>query len=570
MRKRRIISRLYGFAAQLKGLWLMNRRQRAALWLGLSAIFLAALSTMGVPTFATALTMTISPTLSPTSTLSPDNITYTVRAGDTLFRIAQQFGVTVNAIAQVNQLANPNNLRIGQTLIIPVRPTEQPTVPKATITMTPEPTFTATQTLEMVPETSPTPQGEQIVETVLSGDTLSRFAQRHGTTVQELIRLNNIQNPDLIIAGSRLIVRDGTLPSVRATPLPDQPNTPANEVIGIGYGRGISVNLQGQNPATLVEQIISLNIDWVKLDVDWRSVEVEDGVYDFGSLDTVVFNLSDAGIDLLLTLDNSPAWARTAQLEDGPPDDFAVFARFAGNLAGRYAGRVAAYQIWNEPNLRREWFSDVHKIDPSSYFDLFSQAAGAIKIADPTAMVITAGLAPTGFNDGVNALNHSLYLQNLYDLGLAEVADGIAVHALGFANPPESQCCQAIDGVLTHFENRSFYFRDTIEDYHQIAEANGDKRPLWITKFGWGSSEGKNEPSADFVYLTYTTALEQAQYVPAGFEVGQSLGYVGPMFLYNLNGCSIPDGRAELCYFSLTSADGTPSAAFNALRAMPR
>ena len=498
---------------------------------------------------------------------------YTVQAGDTLSRIAQRFGVSTNAIAQANGLVNPDNLSIGQRLIIPVSLTPTATPTRPTIT----PTFTGSHTAAPITPTptplqssaSPTAGGEQVTQTVLPGDTLSSFARRHLTTVADVVRLNNISNPDLIIAGTRLIVRAGAVSAADATPLPGQTAAPA-VIQNVLYGRGVSLSLQGQDPASLITTAISLNVDWVKLDIDWRSVQPQAEVFDFGALDTVVFGLSDARIKLLLTLDNSPVWARTAQLEDGPPDDFAVFARFAGGLAARYKERVAAYQIWNEPNLRREWFSDVHVIDPASYFDLFTQARDAIKAEAPAALVITAGLASTGFNDGVNALNDRLYLQSLYDLGIATAADGIAVHALGFANPPESKCCQATEGVLTHFENRSFYFRDTIEDYRLIAEANGDERPLWVTKFGWGSAEGTAQPNADFIYLTYTTALEQAEYVPAAFAVGQSLGYVGPMFLYNLNGCSIPDGRVEQCYFSLTDADGTPRAAYNALKAMPR
>ncbi|QQS19222.1 LysM peptidoglycan-binding domain-containing protein [Candidatus Saccharibacteria bacterium] len=45
---------------------------------------------------------------------------------------------------------------------------------------------------------SPTPGDVGRVETVRPGDTLSKIALRHGTTVEELVRLNNIQNPDLI------------------------------------------------------------------------------------------------------------------------------------------------------------------------------------------------------------------------------------------------------------------------------------------------------------------------------------------------------------------------------------
>lgn len=429
-----------------------------------------------------------------------------------------------------------------------------------------------TPTPSVIPTTpEPTPTS-QITYFVRPGDTLLRIARQYNTTVNAIARTNNISNPDNIRVGQRLIIPTDLTPT--STPTPNSassttipPNVSPNIV---GYGRGITLALQGQDPALLVQNVIGLNVQWAKIDLDWRSLEPAPQQYDFSALDTVIFGLSDARIKLLVTLDNTPSWARSAQLEDGPPDDFTVFGRFARTLAARYAGRITAYQVWNEPNLRREWFSNVHSISPASYADLFSQAQSAIRAVDPNALIITAGLAPTGFNDGVNALNDRLYLQALYDIGVAEAADGVAVHALGFANPPDSRCCQATEGVLTHFESRSFYFYDTLEDYHAIAQANGDNRPLWVTRFGWGTAEGSSTPSADFVYVTYTSQLEQAQYIPSAFDVGQSLGYVGPMFVYNLNGCTLPDARAEVCFFSLIGPDGQPRAAFNTLKAMPR
>ena len=45
--------------------------------------------------------------------------TYTVQPGDTLFAIAQRFGITVQAIVNANNMSNPNNLSVGQELIIP-------------------------------------------------------------------------------------------------------------------------------------------------------------------------------------------------------------------------------------------------------------------------------------------------------------------------------------------------------------------------------------------------------------------------------------------------------------------
>ncbi len=79
-------------------------------------------------------------------------------------------------------------------------------------------------------------QGSASTYTVRPGDTLSQIAQRHGTTVDELVRLNNIRNPNLIYPGQelRLPPSSGTpapAPAPRPAPTPN-PGTPPSGVGG--------------------------------------------------------------------------------------------------------------------------------------------------------------------------------------------------------------------------------------------------------------------------------------------------------------------------------------------------
>lgn len=483
-------------------------------------------------------------------TSSPaDGQVYVVRAGDNLSRIAQQFDVTMSDLMRANGISDPNLIRVGQRLTIPG--TQAPTA-------TPEPTASTAN--------NPTPEPTAVFDTVRAGDTLAGIARRNNTTLQELIRLNNIANPNIITLGQRLIVREGSIP---ATPQPGQNTAPTPDTqVSEGFARGITIFIQDQAPASVIPQVTELPLEWVKIDVTWASIEPSSGMFDFVALDDVVNALNAARKRVLLTITGTPVWARSMTREDGPPDDFATFGTFTAALAGHFNGRVAAYQIWNEPNLRRQWSSEFHAIDPAGYFELLRTAYAAIKSADGNTLVVSAGLAPTGYNDGVNALNDRLYLQSLYDLGLASTADAIAVHAVGFANPPDAECCQRPDGVSTHFENRSFYFKNTLEDYRAIMEANGDTRSLWVTKFGWGTSEDTATPGEGFVYVTYNSLVEQATYIPGAFNLARSLGYIGPMFLFNFNGCQFGVERPEECYFSLLGPSGAPRAAFNTLRAM--
>ena len=97
------------------------------------------------------------------------------------------------------------------------------------------------------------------------------------------------------------------------------------------------------------------------------------------------------------------------------------------------------------------------------------------------------GLPPTGFNDGINAIDDRLYLETLYAQGLRDVSDAIGIHAPGWANPPDAQCCEASEGVETHFESPVFYFLENIEAYRSIMVANGDADAvMWVTNIWMG------------------------------------------------------------------------------------
>lgn len=100
-----------------------------------------------------------------------NTITYTVKRGDTLSEIAVRYGTTVDNLVQLNGIRNPNLIYVGQKLIIQTRVN----------------TGTSTTTY-----------------TVKRGDTLSEIALKYGTTVNTLVQLNGIRNPNLIYVGQKI------------------------------------------------------------------------------------------------------------------------------------------------------------------------------------------------------------------------------------------------------------------------------------------------------------------------------------------------------------------------------
>ena len=101
---------------------------------------------------------------------------YTVQSGDTLSTVARRFGVNVADLVAANGLADPNHIRYGATLTIPERGGAAP-APAAPVTYVVRP-----------------------------GEHLSGIASSHGTTVEALAAANGLANPNLVVAGSRLVL----------------------------------------------------------------------------------------------------------------------------------------------------------------------------------------------------------------------------------------------------------------------------------------------------------------------------------------------------------------------------
>ena len=126
-------------------------------------------------------TTTIPNIENPVQNFNTSTQTYTVQRGDTLSEIARMFGTTVQEIAQINNIANPNLIFPGQVLKI---------LTNSTI------------------NASETRGAGSITYTVERGNTLSQIAESYNVTVAHIVELNNIQNPNLIFPGEKLRITE--------------------------------------------------------------------------------------------------------------------------------------------------------------------------------------------------------------------------------------------------------------------------------------------------------------------------------------------------------------------------
>ena len=331
-------------------------------------------------------------------------------------------------------------------------------------------------------------------------------------------------------------------------------------------GYGIQAHLLAGDMEETLRWAQGLGVGWVKQQVEWHTIEHGPGDLDWALLDMAVDACNRYGFKLLLGVAHAPDWTRASELEGGPPADFVEFARFMEQLAARYRGRVAAYELWNEPNLAREWQGDT--LSAARFVALVAEGARGVRAGDPDALVISGAPGVTGYNDGVTAIDDRVFMRGMYEAGIARWVDGIGVHPYGFANPPDESWQDAAHVATGYNNHPSFFFRDTLEDYHAIMLEFGDtKRQLWATEFGWPSTHRMGQMDAmGWEYAREVKERHQAEYIVRAFRMGEEREWVGTMFLWNLNEAPIWGPGNPTSAYSLLRPDGSYREAYIGLR----
>jgi hypothetical protein len=221
-------------------------------------------------------------------------------------------------------------------------------------------------------------------------------------------------------------------------------------------------------------QLAGLGVGWVRGFVPWSSFEPGRGRFNEPQLSALETGLAalPKGTKLILDVVNTPQWESGSSNPQMPPRDPADYGRFVGALARRFAGRVAAWEIWNEEDDSLWWASGP---DPAAYAALLKTAYPAIKTADPEATVVLGGL--TG--------NNYEYLSQLYAHGAKGSFDAVGVHT--------DSICDVVSPyeILRNGRTDQRINRWAFLGYRTVHEtmlANGDNSPIWMTELGWSTS----------------------------------------------------------------------------------
>jgi hypothetical protein len=308
------------------------------------------------------------------------------------------------------------------------------------------------------------------------------------------------------------------------------------------------------------------NFLWQKTLFQWRLIEGQcKSCFDWTEADRVVKASKAANVKIIARIDFQPTWARRDGANNGPPDNYQDYADFVSAFVSRYRpgssiGTVNAIEIWNEVNIDREWGGQtINQQQARDYVQLLTLAYRAAKTANPTVTVITAGLSPTGVNDG-HAADDVVYLQWLFDAGLK---GGVNYDVLGAHGNTQAPEVDAPLNSLANFGHPSFYFR-RIEQLRDVQVKNGDSnRQIWLLEFGW---------TADKVHPNYAwfavSEDKKAENIVTAFQYARKnwTPWIGVMTLWTLADPNWTPEREEY-WWAISNPDGTPRVALSAVKA---
>lgn len=117
----------------------------------------------------------------------------------------------------------------------------------------------------------------------------------------------------------------------------------------------------------------------------WPELEPNQGQWQFARLDHFVALAQQHGTSLLLPLGFSPEWARGPYLRStAPPQSMDAWRTYVRTVVSRYKGRIQAYEIWNEPNLKDFWTGTIDQM-----VTLTKEASQIIHAVDSKAIVVS-------------------------------------------------------------------------------------------------------------------------------------------------------------------------------------
>jgi len=234
-------------------------------------------------------------------------------------------------------------------------------------------------------------------------------------------------------------------------------------------------------------------------------------------------------------------------------NNYDAYIAFYSQIAAEIAANGAdAIEIWNEPNIDREW--PTGQVNGATYTRLLASAYNSIKAANPNTMVISGAPAPTGFfgeaGCGASGCNDDVFMQQMADAGAAQYMDCVGLHYNEGIISPTQNAGDPRDGYPTRY----------FQAMTNRGKAPFGGKPICYTELGYLTGEGMGSPiPGGFAWAGNVTLAQQAQWLAEAASLSAQRGDVRMMIIWNVNftrwdsdpmgGYAImrPDGSCPAC-----------------------
>jgi hypothetical protein len=346
------------------------------------------------------------------------------------------------------------------------------------------------------------------------------------------------------------------IPAPTTSPVVTTPTTTvptAGNNFGIAAGGGLIWKSQADLDSYFAS-LAALGVSWVRFDMDWSAVQPSSAtIYNWQGPDRVAAEAARYRINVVGILTYAPLWALPANSTctvdmHCPPADPAVFAHFAAAAAARYKGTINTWEIWNEPNIAQFWYP---RADPSTYARYLEAADTAIKQIDPTATVLSGGLAAAA--DEGTSLSPTSFLRALYASGAKNYFDAVALH------PYSYPVAASFVATWNSWQQMS--------GVHQLMIASGDSaKKIWVTEYGAptggpGASKALNELAFNYGSDYMSEAAQEQMMADVMSQYALNKSWLGPFFWYSLKDNSTDKSSPEN-FFGLLRFDGSQKPAY--------
>jgi polysaccharide biosynthesis protein PslG len=296
----------------------------------------------------------------------------------------------------------------------------------------------------------------------------------------------------------------------------------------------------------------------VRVDLQWSSLETNGpgqwSSWYLDKLDHFVAGAQARGMKVLPNILGTPCWASSAPdtlkqncsgswwdrgVTQYLPTNLSYYGNVVKFVVGRYGTKLAALEIWNEPNGSDHNFLTASDYD-AAYTQLVKAGYPASKAANPNVPVLAGALS---FADRP-------FLDALYADGIKGYYDGISVHPYNEWRAP---------GDMWQDQWKKYTLIPGLKWIREGMLAQGDTSPVWITEFGWTSCNPGAGPWC-------VGEANQAQYLYDSFPLIDQLGFIQSAIVYNLRNKGT-DTNDQESQFGLVRQDFSLKPSYNAVKA---